>query len=169
MCECELLCVFVFLWGPAISLKNVTLSLLNLLTFPPKQHLIKNVHSKCVLQWYSKDLLQILDYYLTLAKSTFAYTIYTCLLILFQIYFSSTWLSNTQPPSQPSTKKNKKQKQNNATSKKTNRPNIKTTKATLFHESLNIFICDIDNILVIQDIKQPFAMDTAKQHLHTKV
>lgn len=35
--------------------------------------------------------------------------------------------------------------------------------------SLNIFIFDKHNILVLQDITQPFAMDTAKQHLQANV
>lgn len=52
---------------------------------------------------------------------------------------------------------------------KNKRSKIKTTKATLFHVSLNIFICDKHNILVLQDITQPFAMDTAKQHLQANV
>lgn len=52
---------------------------------------------------------------------------------------------------------------------KNKRPNIKITKATSFHVSLNIFICDKDNILVIQDITKPLAMDTAERHLHAKV
>lgn len=59
--------------------------------------------------------------------------------------------------------------QMNAKSKKKQRSKIKTTKATLFHVSLNIFICDKDNILVLQDITQPFAMNTAKKHLHANV
>lgn len=37
------------------------------------------------------------------------------------------------------------------------------------HVSLNIFIFDKHNILVLQDITQPFAMDTAKQHLQANV
>jgi len=49
------------------------------------------------------------------------------------------------------------------------RSTVNTTKATLFHVSLNIFICDKHNILVLQDITQPFAMDTSKQHLQADV